>query len=319
MTRQSIWLNRWLKLRQSRALRWLVSVGLLLFFVAFVAYRFSGDWRQMARSQIAIRADWIAAAVALYGINFGLFLLVWQGIVVALGGSADWAGNAQVYCYTYLTRFLPTPAWFFAGRAYFSERIGLKNVHGLYATGVELGLHILTALVFYAVLQVVRLASWWYLAALALGLIIFWRLDGLERLLRNRVPYIVHLRRRDLALWSLFYLLTWLVAGPYLRAIVRAFVPASVGMWDAWRIWTLASLTGYVGFLLMGGMGFLREFSISVLLADYLLPADALVVAIGSRLILLGSGILWAVTIIVVIRFLSLLNLARPRKGSKES
>jgi len=98
------------------------------------------------------------------------------------------------------------------------------------------------------------------------------------------------------------YLVTWVMAGPYLQTVVRAFVPSTISMWDAWRIWTLASLAGYAGFLLLGGMGFLRELSMSALLSRYLLPGDALIVAIGARLVLLVSSILWATLVILVTR-----------------
>jgi hypothetical protein len=125
----------------------------------------------------------------------------------------------------------------------------------------------------------------------------------------------VHIQHEKLALWSVCYFLTWIIAGPYLQMVIRAFVPSPVSLLDAWRVWTVASLAGYMGFLLMGGVGLLRELSISILLADFLFPADALVVAIGSRLILLCSGILWAGVVIIVIRSFSILNHVRYSEG----
>ena len=285
--------------RKSRAFRWGFSIALLLAFAGLVLYRFAGDWRQLVRTQVAINAGFVGAAIGLCGFNFLLFLLAWQGIVTTLGGSSGWHGNAQVYSVTYLTRFLPTSVWFFAGRIHFGDQIGLQTRHALYATGLELGLHIGTALCFYLALEFARLTRWWAIVILVPVLIVVWRMGWLRLL---KLPGDVRIRRRDMAWWGILYLVTWVTAGPYLQTVVRAFVPSTISMWDAWRIWTLASLAGYAGFLLLGGMGFLRELSMSALLSRYLLPGDALIVAIGARLVLLVSSILWATLVILVTR-----------------
>jgi hypothetical protein len=294
------WRSRWerlLVLRKSRTFRWGFGAALLLAFVALVLYRFSGDWRQLARTRVSIEPGYLASATALCGFNFLLFLIVWQRIVTALGGSSGWRANAQVYSVTYLTRFLPTSVWFFAGRIHFGDQIGLGTRHSLYATGLELGLHIATALCFYVVLELARVGRWWWVTIpVVLSLLIAWKLGWLRWL---RLPHAVHARRRDLAWWSLVDLVTWVVAGPFLQAVVRAFVPSSISLWQAWRIWTLASLAGYAGFLL-GGLGFLRELSVSALLTNYLLPGDALIVAVGARLVLLVSGIISAAVVVLI-------------------
>lgn len=295
-----MWRSRWerlLSLRRSRAFRWAFGVVLLVAFVGLVLYRLSGDWRQLARTQMSIRPVHIATAIALCGLNFVLFLLAWQGIVTSLGGSSGWRENAQVYSVTYLTRFLPTSIWFFAGRIHFGDQIGLRTRHALYATGLELGLHIATALCFYLILEVACVGGWWWvIVPVALGLLIAWKLGWLRWI---RLPDAVHVRRRDLAWWALLYLMTWVAAGPFLQVLVQAFVPATISLWDAWRIWTLASLAGYAGFLL-GGLGFLRELSVSALLTAYLLPGDSLIVAVGARLVLLVSSIVSAAVVVLV-------------------
>jgi len=117
---------------------------------------------------------------------------------------------------------------------------------------------------------------------------------------------------------GLYLGVTWVIAGPFLQAVVRAFLPASLDLWDAWRVWLIAGLASYVGFLLLGGTGLLRDLSLSALLTSFFSPAEALIVAVGARLVLMVSTLSWTVVIAALIRLTSAVGAENKREVERD-
>ena len=293
-------LDRRLRLmRENRWFRVSAYAVIVLLFAGFVGYRLSGDWRQLAEVRVRVNPSYLLVAWAVLGVYMILFLLGWHGIVTALGGSRDWRRNTLVYCYTYLARLLPTPLPFLASRVEASDRLGLRKRQSLHATGLELGLRALTGVALLAVLELVRHGRWGYVAVVAASLVLAYAGGLFQRVgLLPAKP-----RSRMAAVSSGLYLgATWVVAGPFLQAVVRAFLPASLDLWDAWRVSLIAGLLSDVGFLLLGGSGLVRDLSLSALLTGFFSPAEALIVAVGVRLVLMVSTLSWMVGIALLIR-----------------
>ncbi len=286
-------------LRENRWFRISAYAVIVLLFVGFVSYRLSGDWRQLIEARVRVNVRPLLDAWALLGVYMILFLVSWHGIVTMLGGSRDWRSNTLVYCYTYLARLLPTPVPFLASRVEASDRLGLRKRQSLHATGLELGLRALTGIVLLAALELVRYGRWGYVATVAVGLVLayagglFQRVGLLPAKPRNRIAAVSS---------GLCLGVTWVVAGPFLQAVVRVFLPASLDLWDAWRVSLIAGLLSDVGFLLLGGSGLVRDLSLSALLTGFFSPAEALIVAVGVRLVLTVSTLSWMVGIALLIR-----------------
>jgi len=302
-------------LRENRWFRVSAYAAIVLLFVGFVSYRLSGDWRQLAQARVTMNVGYLFLAWALPGINMLLFLSGWHGIVTALDGSRDWRSNTLVYCYTYLARLLPTPLPFLASRVKASGRLGLHKRQSLHATGLELGLHALTGVVLLAVLELVRYGRWGCAAVVVAGVVV-----GCVGRLPQRVGLLPATPQNRMAVVSsgLYLGVTWVIAGPFLQAVVRAFLPASLDLWDAWRVWLIAGLASYVGFLLLGGTGLLRDLSLSALLTSFFSPAEALIVAVGARLVLMVSTLSWTVVIAALIRLTSAVGAENKREVERD-
>jgi hypothetical protein len=93
------------------------------------------------------------------------------------------------------------------------------------------------------------------------------------------------------------YGLTWMVAGLFLAHLVWAVRPELHFTLDVvWRMWALSSLVAYAGEYLLGGLGVFRELTLIALLQSEIavLPLDAMIMSLLTRLVLIGAGVLWA-------------------------
>ncbi len=310
---------RWL--RDRRWFRIGVNVALVLILVLFVGCHLVTDWQQITRAEIKpdIGYLWVALAfLGLYGVNLVILSVAWHAIIRRFGGPTDWRQNFLYYSYTNIAAFLPTPVWFLASRVHFYNQAGMRWSTTLTTTALETALHIVTGLAVYAALAIhpARPETWpWALAlALVIAALIRPRWLALPWLNKGAGPDI---SRRDAVIWLTLYALTWLMAGVFFTIVIGILGPAVLpGLGDLWRIWILAGVVSYVAAYTLGGIGILREFTLTWFLSAFYSPTEALLIAAGVRLLLTLGGILWGLAIIALIRTMSWRH---PGKANREA
>lgn len=302
------WCRIWIFLKQVRQSRWLgaaINIMLGIWLIVFVGRYVLSDWNQI-QNQIVFDPLHLGMALGFYGITLILFSIAWHSIVIRFNGPASWKQNVLYYSYTHLTKFLPTPIWFLGGRVYLYGKTGVQRRTTMAMTALETLLHALTGLSFYALLMidVKRPVTWLYMFALVPHAIMLFRPQwlALHWITGNKLK--LHILRKDVITWLVLYLLTWIVAGPFFSSLIYAIssnTPPHLS--DLWRIWTLASLIAYVGTYTLGGIGILREFTLTWFLKKFYPPSVTILIAVGIRLILIGGGVIWGIIISTLVTF----------------
>jgi hypothetical protein len=245
------------------------------------------------------------------GVNFIVFNLAWYFIVVEAGGSKNMRNNFSFFSYTYLARFLPTPIWFITARIFKSTEVNLPNQTVILLTGYETLLHFIVGLLLYLLLSV----DIWFSKIILFVLIVASLVMLINRnKIINKVKSIRIFREllplltlRTLSITSILYLFTWLVSAPFFYTSILVIIPhQDVPLDEIWGMWILSSLAAYVGAYLLGGIGILREFTLTWLLTDYFSPSGALIISIVTRLIITLGTLLWALIIWIVSRPINL-------------
>jgi len=304
---QALDILRWLRVH-----RWFrigVNVVLGLALLLFVGCHLVTDWQQIAEAEIKpdITYLWMALAfLGLYGVNLVILSTAWHAIIVRFGGPTDWRQNFLFYSYTNITTFLPTPVWFLTSRVHFYNRVGVRWSTTLTTTALETALHIVTGLAVYAALSIdpAHPETWPWALGLApvVAALMHPRWLALTWLNKGAGPDV---SRRDAGIWLTSYALTWLMAGVFFAIVIGILGPAALpGLGDLWRIWILAGVVAYVTGYLLGGLGILREFTLTWLLSEFYSPTEALLFAASVRLLMTVSGILWGLVIIALMRTL---------------
>jgi hypothetical protein len=300
----------WSRLRSgtSGSRRWVLLAVNGLVAVAFPIYmgrRMVLDAQQVLALGLEINVVPLVQAALLYGLNFFLFLVAWRNIAARMGAAPSWRQNALIYATTHAAQYLPTPAWMVLGRLYFYGRTGLRRRLTLTMTATEVILHVGAGLVLLASITFRPLEpqTWGSLLLLApVGLVVA-RPRWLELPWLNGAASGPGVRRLDVLFWLGLYFVSWLVAGPFLGLMAQAYPhlePAP--MVELYRIWIFSGLVAYASAYTLGGAGFLREFTLSWLLAGRYGPAMALVIALTLRLVFTAAGILWGLGTAAVLR-----------------
>jgi hypothetical protein len=196
-------------------------------------------------------------------------------------------------------RFLPTPIWFFASRVSLYEQVGTRKRLTVITTFLETFLHVSTGLCFYTLLLIdIKKPITIIPFLLCLSLLAF-------TIIR---PNIFHLPMltgeargknifgsKDIFFILLLFTFTWAIAGPFYASVIKSIAPDTVMTTvDMWKVWILSSLVAYLSAYTLGGIGLLREFSMTLLLNKWFSPPIALIITILVRLMMTFAGIFWA-------------------------
>lgn len=300
----------WARLRPGApgSRRWHLVVVNLLVAAAFVAYmggRIVQDTQQVLALGLHLDLVPLGLAGLLYGFNFYLFLIAWRNIAARIGAAPGWRQNALIYATTHVAQYLPTPAWMLLGRLYFYGRAGLRRRLTLTMTAAEVILHVAAGLVLLTIIsfEPARPVTWWSLLLLAPAATAVARPGWLELPWINGAASGPGVRRPDVIFWLGLYFVSWLVAGPFLGLIVRAYtVLEPAPLLELYRTWIVAGLVAYLSAYTLGGAGFLREFTLSWLLAGRYGPAVTLVIALTLRLVMMVAGTVWGLGTAAVLR-----------------
>lgn len=269
--------------------------GLVLLSLTILLFK---EWDQVKDWLYCLTLDLLLKVFTVYTGALVLAALTWYLIIRRLSGTTDVRIHLRVYCITNLARRLPGALWHVVGRAVLYEQAGLPKTITLLASGVEQALIVFSGILVYLVSLAVtsgiaQVNVTWLIITVFVGLLtVHPRLIGamLRRLGRQET---LPVRYRDIAVWLVLYIITWMVGG--YMAIILVGSNQSLSLVEQVEIigaWSLSgSVTSLVTFL-PAGLG-LREVSLVVLLGPSIGWPFATFVAVMLRLLITLFEIIW--------------------------
>ncbi len=294
------WLSGFLeKVRQNRRLHIPINIGLALFLGYYLYNFFTSEYQEIVRQKIQLSWQPLVLSLLIYGLNYGLFMICWHWVVKGYNIKIPFISNIVIYSYSQVAKILPTPAWFIANRVMQYNKEGEKKRIILSASLFEILLHMLVGFAILFLLKI-RLSN---PLSLLFGIIV---LPVLFMILRpNYLLKLLHKNEdlqfspHEMALIILLFSLTWIFGGIFFNQIlVGCGFAGTIPLDNLFYIWILSSLFAYIGAITLGGFGVLREFSITLLLSNFLPPHMGLLVASVSRIVMTVGNIVWPLLII---------------------
>lgn len=301
-------------MRRNKRITQALAMGLIAVFVVAAIYK---SWNALRDYQWQVQWGLLALGFVFFVAQELLFALIWRSILRRLGSSLDIVSSERIYLGAEFVRYIPGNVWHVITRVLWAEQRGVPKPIGFASMVIELATKILSAALVFAVsllfwpdvtaltaqthipAKVALIAGAVAIPLLLLGLhprLLEGALNTGLRLLK-REPTHLALGYLDLLIITLFWALSWVVAGVgfYLltRSIVSTPLPPSllaisIGIYAAgWDI-------GFLSFITPSGIGF-RELAIAALMVAAGVTAGpggfaiAFVVAMVSRLLSTGS------------------------------
>ena len=277
----------------------LLVMGVMLFITAGLLF-----WLVYRQREILLAYQWqfrpwpILLSFVFY--SFALFQtgLIWYQIISALGNRLGFAKNFRYFCITNLGKRLPGSVWYIPWRAKIYQEQGLSLRSVSIASGIELVVLMISGAIIsllFALPSFGLIGQNWPGMALMLAIMLVFlhpavirKLGSLFHVSTDEVQY------RQILQWVGLYLLFWLVSGCMLFFVVNIFIPLElIHLPYVIGSWSLAGVLSMSLLLLPSNFG-MTEISISLLLSRVIPSSVAVVVAIGSRILLLLYEIAWA-------------------------
>lgn len=297
-----------------------VQAVVLLVIVGSVAALISKEWAKLTTYDWHLNWSLLVAGFALLVAQEISFAFIWRSILARMGSRLDIVSSQRIYLGAEFVRYIPGNVWHVITRVLWAEQRGVPKTIGFASMVVELATKIVSAALVFAVSLlfwpdtrmltsqlniphgVVVTTGAVLLPLLLLGLyppVLRGLLNfGLKKLGRDPVQFT--LTYRDMLLITLYWSLSWIVAGAGFYLVVRSIVatpldaPLTVGLVVAIGMFALGWDIGFLSFVTPSGVGF-REAALVFLLTASLLPATqvnlalAAVIAIVARLLATGA------------------------------
>lgn len=283
----------------------LFQTALVVGVGVFLVRSLAANWGQIRLSGTALRPDAGAFAVAA-GIvlaTFGLLIGAWRAVLLGWGERLAYPAAARIWCLSNLARYVPGRIWQIAGMAALAQRSGVRPwaaagsavvvqliaiatgalIAGLFAPRGEHPLWVALSGVVAAGI-VATLAS-----RRATALVATWASAALGRRIE-----LAPVGKGALLAAAAVTTLAWIAYGLALYFCTQALLGhAAIDLGTAIGVFTGSYLAGLLAVFTPGGLG-VRESILYLWLAGPLDPAAALVVSIGSRLVLTATELLAA-------------------------
>lgn len=296
----------------------IAQIGALLLIAAFVAASVWKSWSHISKYSWRVNYGLLLAAFALLVAQEISYAFIWRGILLRMGSRLDIISSQRIYLGAEFVRYIPGNVWHVITRVFWAEQRGVPKAIGFASMVVELATKITAAALVFAVslffwpaapvvsVQIPRIAL---VAAGAVGIPLL--LGGLHPRVLTRAlsfgmrkmgkePVAFSLRYRDVLAITLYWALSWLVAGAGFFLLVRSLVTTPLpggALAIAAGIYAAGWDVGFLSFITPSGIGF-REVVIAALLTSSLLVTGpsaaglALVVAFVARLLSTGAELL---------------------------
>jgi len=284
------------------AAQWLLGLAVAYFIVVTVA----GNWNQIRSSQGRIVLDpaALAAAAAMVLASYAILISAWRAVLMGWGERLHYAQAARVWCVSNLARYVPGKVWQVAGMAALAKRAGVSP----WAAAGSAIIVQLVSVATGALVTAVAAPQWKEhpLAVAACGIVaasaaaaLAWPRGTalLSRALSAMLGKPIELApvgKGALLLSGVVTAIAWLAQGlALLLCAIGLIGPTDLGVWSAIGIFTGGSLAGLLAVFTPGGLG-VREVVLGFWLAPFMGPRRAIIVLLGSRLMLTATELLAA-------------------------
>ncbi len=300
--------------RRNKRIVQALALTLIAIFVAIAIYK---SWNALRDYHWQVQWGLLALGFLFLVGQELMFALIWRSILRRLGSSLDIVTSERIYLGAEFVRYIPGNVWHVITRIVWAEQRGVPKAMGFASMVIELATKILSAALVFAVSllfwpdvtalttqahippNVALIAGAVAIPLLLLGLhprLLEAALNTGLRLLK-REPTRLTLGYLDLLVITLFWSLSWVVAGIgfYLltRSIVTTPLPSAL-LPLCTGIYALGWDIGFLSFITPSGIGF-RELAIVALMVAAGVTvgpggfAIAFVVAMVSRLLSTGA------------------------------
>jgi uncharacterized membrane protein YbhN (UPF0104 family) len=310
----------------ARAMGWvrrhkrIVQAAALLLIAIFVALAINKSWSALKDYHWDVQWGLLALGFVFFIAQELMFALIWRSILSRLGSKLDVVSSERIYLGAEFVRYIPGNVWHIITRVLWAEQRGVPKPIGFASMVIELATKIFSAALVFAVsllfwpdvtalaaqtpipANVALIAGAVAIPLLLLGLhprLLEIALNTGLRLVK-RPPTRLTLRYRDLLVITLYWSVSWVVAGVGFALLTRsivstplpsALVALSIGIYAlGWDI-------GFLSFITPSGIGF-RELAIAALMVAAGVVVGpgagviAFVVAMVSRLLSTGSELI---------------------------
>ncbi|UCD85217.1 MAG: flippase-like domain-containing protein [Deltaproteobacteria bacterium] len=269
----------------------LLIVVIIFFFLGKMLYH---DWGEISSYQWEIEPIklFLSTAGLLIAHFFGAF--GWNRILRRIGAGLDYTQGMAIWFISILGRYLPGTIWSAVGRIYMCEREGISKSK----TGVSVILEQSYMLITGMVVFLFSLAFWHDWSSLKSVfsaflicpvLLIFLHPRPLTAVLNpilrwmKRDPLVIDVSFYTLFKTFIFYLGYWVVFGIAFYCFIDSIYKIEFSkIVITSGIFAISFVIGYLAIAVPSGLG-VREGVLSLLLSNYMPPAAAIIISLGSR------------------------------------
>ncbi|MBI3694630.1 MAG: flippase-like domain-containing protein [Acidobacteria bacterium] len=282
-------------------LKWLAPLA-VAFFIGRVIYL---QWQKIRDFDWRFDPLFLILSFVATSTWFLVRAWVWRTIVAHFGRAIPYRESVRIFVLSELSRYVPGTVWQYFSRIYLAGQWGVPAAAALSSALMELLLMALAAvpLVLWhidEVLPIVGHVQQTLLLTFPVAAVLLLQPAVLNRLARFLLPRLkmeyvpIEIRFRTIAgLWAVC-LLVWIAFGAGFVLFARSLAP--IGFAAGVQLvsqYAASWLIGVLTFFAPGGIG-VREGVLGLLLGKMMPLGTAFVVAVASRLWLIGMELLWA-------------------------
>lgn len=319
---------------RNRTVKTLLGIIVVAVLFAAVSNSIGLQWRQIEERNLVF-ADgcilWLGLSMVLTIGSFMVHGASWVWILNILSGRVEYEKGLKIFFLSQLGRYIPGKIWTFMGRFMVCRDNQVTRMAVSESILYELMMSICGACVVFAVTATVSGGAFghqghWvqYLIIVAVACFMIWPATFvsalnlvLQKIKLGQIQSVI--TSMDLLKYLFMHIAVWLLMGYGFYCMARSFIvlPMSLSIYFP-ALFCLAWLGGFFSILTPAGIG-VREGILTYLLAQYVSAADALVIALFSRLWVTAAEII-SVGIAVGISYLyAIRHHARNRCDSSQS
>jgi len=292
--------------------RKVLTLGSILITAGILGYLIYSEWDVFYSLLQDVRPGVLIYSFGIYSIILFLTSFVWAKIMNRLGHEVAFRKHFLTFCISALGKRLPGTLWYVAWRANLYKEDGYPAKFIILTSGIEMVVIIIAATVVSLLFSIPLITQFKY-SIIGFVIVIFSSL----LLLHPRVNQwiiekfniqITKINNKDILLWSLAYILIWLLVGTLLFSFGNIF--SSLELSTLGYFIGATAMTGVLSrlFLFLPSHFGFGEVSLSLLLSGIMPSSLAVVVALSNRVIITFFEIAWAVLAIIIKRIFDKYN-----------
>jgi len=302
--------------QKHRWLNFLINFILFISMVLFLYFYISKDFDIITDFKFNINIKYLGVSILLLGLNYWTFVIAWHLLLKQFGVNTSFTTNFSFYSHSQIAKLLPTPAWFITGRLILYNNIGASKRMIFSLTVIETILHAYIGFILFLLLHIQPSSPITWLYSLSI-IPLIWVMFYLNISNPNFMPISTrNISSKIKFIILLLFIFTWIISLPFIFYLVRSILPTEVfSLVILWRIWIISSLASYLAMFTLGGIGLLREFSLTLLLSPYVTLPGAMLIAALTRITITIGNLIWPLIFILLEKALKYRSLLLNKKS----